>query len=40
MTIPVALGIDIGTSGVRIAATDENNALKAMAAAPILAPVQ
>ena len=31
----VVLGIDIGTSGVRIAATDENNALKAMAAAPI-----
>lgn len=35
----VVLGIDIGTSGVRIAATDETNALKAMATAPIVAPV-
>ena len=39
MTIPVALGIDIGTSGVRIAATDESNALKAMSSAPIVAPI-
>lgn len=39
MTTPVVLGIDIGTSGVRIAATDENNALKAMSAAPMAAPV-
>lgn len=35
----VVLGIDIGTSGVRIAATDERNALKAMASAPIVAPI-
>lgn len=35
----VALGIDIGTSGVRIAATDGSNALKAMATAPIMAPI-
>lgn len=35
----VVLGIDIGTSGVRIAATDESNALKAMATAPIAAPL-
>ena len=33
------LGIDIGTSGVRIAATDSANALKAMSAAPIAAPL-
>ena len=39
MTTAVALGIDIGTSGVRIAATDENNALKAMSSAPIVAPI-
>ncbi|MCA3560020.1 MAG: FGGY-family carbohydrate kinase [Aestuariivirga sp.] len=35
----VVLGIDIGTSGVRIAATDGNNTLKAMATAPIAAPI-
>ncbi len=35
----VVLGIDIGTSGVRIAATDGGNALKAMASAPIIAPL-
>lgn len=35
----VVLGIDIGTSGVRIAATDEANSLKAMATAPIVAPI-
>lgn len=35
----VVLGIDIGTSGVRIAATDESNALKAMSSAPISAPL-
>ena len=35
----VVLGIDIGTSGVRIAATDEKNTLKAMSAAPIAAPI-
>ncbi len=39
MTLDVVLGIDIGTSGVRIAATDEANALKAMAVAPITAPL-
>ena len=33
------LGIDIGTSGIRIAATDSANALKAMSAAPIAAPL-
>jgi sugar (pentulose or hexulose) kinase len=40
MTIEVALGIDIGTSGVRIAATDRANQLKAMSAAQIVAPIQ
>jgi sugar (pentulose or hexulose) kinase len=35
----VVLGIDIGTSGVRIAATDESNTLKAMSTAPIVAPI-
>lgn len=35
----VVLGIDIGTSGVRIAATDANNAVKALASAPIAAPI-
>jgi sugar (pentulose or hexulose) kinase len=39
MTTAVVLGIDIGTSGVRIAATDEHNVLKAMSAAPIVAPI-
>ena len=39
MTTDVVLGIDIGTSGVRIAATDEANTLKAMSAAPIVAPI-
>ena len=36
----LVLGIDIGTSGVRIAATDRANALIALSAAPIMAPVQ
>jgi D-ribulokinase len=36
----VVLGIDIGTSGVRIAATDQRNVLKAMASVPIAAPIQ
>lgn len=40
MTSDVVLGIDIGTSGVRIAATDEANRLKAMSVAPIAAPLQ
>lgn len=40
MTMDVVLGIDIGTSGVRIAATDRDNALKAMASARIMAPLQ
>ena len=40
MTTDVALGIDFGTSGVRIAATDAANTLKAMSAAPITAPIQ
>ncbi len=40
MTIDVVLGVDIGTSGVRIAATDRDNALKAMSSVPIMAPLQ
>ena len=40
MNSDVALGIDFGTSGVRIAATDAANTLKAMSAAPIAAPIQ
>jgi sugar (pentulose or hexulose) kinase len=40
MTTDVVLGIDIGTSGVRIAATDAANTLKAMSTAPISAPIQ
>lgn len=40
MTTDVVLGLDIGTSGVRIAATDKANVLKSMSAAPIVAPVQ
>lgn len=40
MTTDAVLGIDIGTSGVRIAATGEANALKAMSSAPMAAPVQ
>jgi D-ribulokinase len=40
MTTDVVLGIDIGTSGVRIAATDASNRLKAMSTAPISAPLQ
>jgi len=35
----VVLGIDIGTSGIRIAATDVSSTLKAMASAPIAAPL-
>jgi sugar (pentulose or hexulose) kinase len=35
----VVLGIDIGTSGVRIAATDESNTPKALSTAPIVAPI-
>jgi sugar (pentulose or hexulose) kinase len=37
--IEVALGIDIGTSGVRIAAVDKNGSLAALSAAPIAAPL-
>ncbi|MCA3575166.1 MAG: FGGY-family carbohydrate kinase [Aestuariivirga sp.] len=40
MKTDAVLGIDIGTSGVRIAATDEANALKAMSTAAIMAPMQ
>jgi len=40
MTTDVVLGIDIGTSGVRIAATAADNTLKAMSTAPIAAPLQ
>ncbi len=40
MTIGAVLGIDIGTSGVRIAAVDESNALQTMSSAPIMAPIQ
>ena len=36
----VVLGIDIGTSGVRIVASDRIGALAAMAKAPIVAPIQ
>lgn len=36
----VALGIDVGTSGVRIAAADKQGALVAMASAAIAAPLQ
>ena len=36
----IALGIDIGTSGVRIAATDAGNDVVALATAPIMAPQQ
>jgi D-ribulokinase len=36
----VVLGIDIGTSGVRIAATDPDNRLVALSTAPIAAPLQ
>ncbi len=37
--IDVALGIDVGTSGVRIAARDQAGVLKAMSAAPLNAPI-
>jgi sugar (pentulose or hexulose) kinase len=40
MMTDVVLGIDIGTSGVRIAATDPSNALKAMSSAAMAAPLQ
>ncbi len=40
MSTDVVLGIDIGTSGVRIAATDEANVLKVMSMAPIASPLQ
>jgi D-ribulokinase len=36
----VVIGIDIGTSGVRVAAADQTNALLAMATAPIAAPLK
>ncbi len=38
--IDVVLGIDIGTSGVRIAAVDRTNSLLAMSTAVIVAPMQ
>jgi D-ribulokinase len=37
--IEVVLGVDIGTSGVRIAARDRDGGLKAMASAPLTAPM-
>ena len=37
--IEVVLGIDVGTSGVRIAARDRNDALKAMVSAPLDGPI-
>ena len=40
MSLDVVLGIDIGTSGIRIAATDSTNALKAMSQAAMAAPLQ
>lgn len=39
MTVDVALGIDIGTSGVRIAAVDARGLARAMATAPMAAPL-
>jgi sugar (pentulose or hexulose) kinase len=36
----VVLGIDVGTSGVRIVASDRTGALLAMSKAPIVAPIQ
>jgi len=36
----IVLGLDIGTSGVRIAATDAANTLVALSTAPIVAPLQ
>lgn len=40
MSIEAVLGIDIGTSGVRIAATGRTNNLKVMSSAAITAPLQ
>jgi hypothetical protein len=40
MSKDVVLGIDVGTSGVRIIASDRSGALAAMSKAPIVAPVQ
>ena len=40
MSIDAVLGIDIGTSGVRIVAIDRANNLKAMSVSPIVAPLQ
>jgi len=40
MTTDVVLGIDVGTSGVRIVAFDRNGALVAMSKAPVAAPLQ
>jgi D-ribulokinase len=37
--VEVVLGIDVGTSGVRIAARDRNGALRAMASAPLVSPL-
>ncbi len=37
--IQVVLGIDVGTSGVRIAARDKDGTLKAMASAPLNGPI-
>ncbi len=37
--IEVVLGIDVGTSGVRIAARDKDGTLKAMASAPLNGPI-
>jgi sugar (pentulose or hexulose) kinase len=39
VTVDVALGVDIGTSGVRIAAVDSSKGLRAMATAPMRAPI-
>ena len=40
MSKDCVLGIDVGTSGVRIAASDRTGALLAMSTAPIIAPLQ
>ena len=37
--IEVVLGVDVGTSGVRIAARDEAGDLKAMSSAPMNGPI-
>jgi len=40
MTTDVVLGVDVGTSGVRIVASDRSGTLAAMSKAPIAVPIQ